>query len=111
MNEPSRAARAHVRLRSGGRCERCGQEEATDLHHRKRRDSGDHRVVNLLDLCRDCHAHVHNNPLESLERGWIVASERDPEAVAARLVLWTVMPTYVFLTPDGYGEFYRDDLV
>ena len=36
---------------------------------------------NLVLLCRECHSHVHANPEESYEEGWLVHSWDSPEDV------------------------------
>lgn len=80
------ATRAAVRARSGGVCEgqvtRACTGAAAHVHHRKLRRFGDHRVVNLLDLCHACHEHVHKNPTWSYDHGFLVRSHDDPETIA-----------------------------
>lgn len=38
-------------------------------------------LANLVSLCRTCHNHVHANPAESYEEGWLVHSWSDPADV------------------------------
>lgn len=66
-----------VTSRSRGRCELC-QAAATDLHHRQRRDMGDHSAGNLLHLCRLCHRRIHSHVTVSQQNGWIVRTHDDP---------------------------------
>lgn len=74
-----------ARRRSGGVCEFhvrgvCTQR-AVHLHHRKRREFGDHGSKNLVDLCLECHAYVHAHPNESYEKGWLILSTGDPTEI------------------------------
>lgn len=78
-------SRAAVMRRSRGWCELrlpgC-QGDAATMHHRKLRRAGDHRPVNLLDLCAACHRWVHDHTGYSYARGWLVRQSDDPAAVA-----------------------------
>lgn len=80
------ATREALRWRSGGRCEAALPDvctgDASDVHHRQRRRDGGHAIVNLLDLCRACHAHAHAHPAEARELGLIVSVYEDPAVVA-----------------------------
>lgn len=75
-----------VHSRSLHRCEAKQARGCTgrgeQIHHRKLRSQGGaHDVVNLLDVCHVCHAHIHANPRESYERGTLVRSMRNPGEV------------------------------
>lgn len=55
-------------------CARCG-EPAVHKHHRKMRSQGGlDDPANLAALCLGCHTHIHANPKESYEQGWLVKS-------------------------------------
>lgn len=79
--DPMAAARPVVRERSGGMCERCGRERATDMHHRKLRRHGDHAPANLVHLCRECHNLVHDDGYREPQAGLLLKSWDDPRAV------------------------------
>ena len=62
------AKRAHVLRRAAGRCEGCGDERATQVHHRRYPQGvlpgspewiAQEKLFNLVAICRDCHEHVH----------------------------------------------------
>ena len=59
-------ARELVKLRSGGRCERCGREAALDWAHIHRRAKHSVRwdPANALAMCRPCHTYTGDHPLE-----------------------------------------------
>lgn len=69
-------ARYIVAERSNGSCEartpNC-RGVLDQVHHRKGRD-GDlvDDVDLLLGVCWVCHEHIHRNPLESYDRGWML---------------------------------------
>ena len=50
----------------------------------------DHGLANLISLCRPCHDHVHANPEQSYEEGWLVKSTADPELVPIRQAKWNL---------------------
>ena len=64
-----------LRARSGNKCEAwfpgCTRT-ATHRHHRQSRRRGDHRLVNLLHVCGDCHAFGHAHPEMSYKIGFLV---------------------------------------
>ena len=68
-----------VKDRSGGICEGCGTNTATEIHHRKYRSrGGGHEVSNLLHLCgwgnhTGCHGKAHG---AQAPEGWSVPSGR-----------------------------------
>lgn len=99
--------RTLLRWRSRGRCEAavyaagCAQD-ATDVHHRKRRRDGGHAIANLLDLCRPCHSWAHSHPDEARALGVIVSAYDDPaEAPVLLLSRLTGERRPAILTPDG----------
>jgi 5-methylcytosine-specific restriction endonuclease McrA len=56
--------RRRARARSGGVCERCRKQPASDVHHLIpvkffAHPSDSHFLPNLLDLCKDCHRLEH----------------------------------------------------
>jgi hypothetical protein len=51
--------RALVIRRAGGRCEGCGEAEATQAHHLHYRTFGNEFLWDLRAVCRDCHERVH----------------------------------------------------
>lgn len=82
-----KTAREACFTRDEGMCRRCSRP-ATDCHHRKVKGMGgtsdnerNFGLANLISLCRDCHNHVHANPAESYEKGWLVHSWDDPADV------------------------------
>lgn len=46
---------------------------AVHRHHRRMRSQGGgNESENLMDLCLACHDHIHRNPAESYDRGWLL---------------------------------------
>lgn len=80
--EFSKRVRHLVLARSGGFCERCGSNQATNLHHRKYRSrGGTGGVENAVLLCgggntSGCHGYAHSGHGEA--EGWSVSSGDDP---------------------------------
>lgn len=67
------AVRLEVRLRAGGKCERCRRAACVplDLHHRLRRSQGGkHEAANLALLGRRCHDEIHAGSADAAQ--WIV---------------------------------------
>jgi hypothetical protein len=65
-------------------CARCHQDQFCDVHHvLPRGRGGDDHPDNLIRLCRLCHAYVHANPKESLERGWMRVWTHEVPAIQA----------------------------
>lgn len=99
--------KAVVEERSQGACERLLHPVCTgrakEMHHRQMRSQGgEHSVVNLLHLCRECHReYVHLHPADSYSHGWLVKSHGDPAEVP---VTYRGQP--VILTEDGRTESY-----
>lgn len=91
------AVRRAAAKRSGGVCEIDQVNEAQHLHHRKLRRHGDHRIVNALHVCDDCHRKIHAAPSWSYSRGFIVRAHLDPADVPVRIDV----DTTVLLTPTG----------
>lgn len=71
--------------RSGGVCERCGRERATQAHHRRPRAMGGSRdghtntLANLLHLGDSCHEWVESYRAEATRNGWLVRQGYNPE--------------------------------
>lgn len=88
--------------RSRGLCERCGDAEPTERHHRKRRRDGGDRLCNLLFLCTGCHREITDQP-ESVTRaralGYIVPALGIAEPETYAVLLWG--STWVLLDDDG----------
>lgn len=90
-------ARELVAVRSGGMCEICGREPATDWHHRKPRSQGGPWTAdNGFHLCRVDHAWVTENPAACYALGWLVRRRDEP---AGTPVLRRGRKVY--LQPDG----------
>ena len=53
-------------------CDVCGCE-ATEIHHKNKR-SGDRLLDNLyfMSVCRRCHQHIHLNPQQSRDKGYMI---------------------------------------
>lgn len=98
-NDWPAAVRRLAVKRSGGVCERCGEEPASELHHRKSRRCRDHRICNALHLCAWCHDWIDDNPKAARLSGWIVPSTLDPAVIAV-----TVIGRRVILTDTGDYE-------
>lgn len=96
-NDWPTAVRRLARRRSGGLCELCAEQVATDLHHRKARRHRDHRVCNALHLCRRCHDAINNRRTWARVRGLTVSPTDDPADVPVELLAGSP----VFLTLTG----------
>lgn len=73
---PEEQSRRLLWQRSGGLCEICWAQPATDYSHRQSRavDQGGWCPCNALHACRDCHAdRVHGQPNTALMYGWMVS--------------------------------------
>ncbi|KQT75384.1 HNH endonuclease [Microbacterium sp. Leaf436] len=86
--DPMAKARPAVQSRSKGRCEKCGLQAATDIHHRKLRRHGDHAPANLVHLCRTCHNLVHDKGYKEPESGFLLKSWDNPRVVRVRHALF-----------------------
>jgi hypothetical protein len=91
-------ARAGLRRRSGGRCEGCPADVATDYAHRTGRAQGGLWCPsNALHLCRRCHSWAHSEPEMARSVGWMVRRSEDPATIPALLH----GRGWVLLNPDG----------
>jgi hypothetical protein len=85
-------ARLLVRERSGGICEICGAQRATNFQHRKARGQGGlWTPSNGLDVCGmgnafGCHGYIHQNPRTACLNGWTVQSWSDERDVAVKTI-------------------------
>lgn len=96
-------ARRLVRQRSGGICEVCGVQRATNFQHRKNRSQGGRWLAaNGLDVCGSgttgCHGFIHANPAKSYEAGWSVKSTGNEVTVPVKT--W-----HGFVTLDNEGNY------
>jgi len=58
--------RQQVLRRDGWRCQSCGALMNLEVHHQEFRSrSGADSEQNLITLCSDCHAAIHNGVLKS----------------------------------------------
>lgn len=86
---PTKVLRA-LKRRSGGICEGCGLEKATEAHHRQYRSrGGSDDLANALHLCGSgnhtgCHGIAHTAVGEA--RGWSIRSGYDPAEVPAQIM-------------------------
>lgn len=103
----SRKTRTLLEQRSGGVCEVCARQMATNTHHRRPRGMGGSRdpitdsVVNLLRLCGSgttgCHGWIESHRECSYDLGLLVRrTVSDIAAVPATLAVGRVL-----LCPDG----------
>ena len=97
-----KAAKLLVRERDGDQCLRC-YSPADEVHHRIVRGMGgtgddevNYGLANLVCICRECHTHVHANPSESYETGFLVHWWMAPERIP--LIAGSY---YSMLTTDG----------
>lgn len=96
-------ARKLVRARSGGVCEVCRRERATNFQHRLAEGhGGQYTACNGLDVCgmgnaSGCHGRIHQYPLIAYERGWSVRSGHDP----AVQPVWLAGHGWSLLRADG----------
>ena len=77
--EEMHAARSVLMARSLGRCEAAVSPQCTGVgahaHHvRMRSQGGTNEPENLLLVCLFCHSHIHHNPADSYERGFLKRS-------------------------------------
>jgi len=99
-----------VNDRDQGRCVKC-HADATDIHHRVQRGMGgtsdpetNYGLANLVSLCRSCHDHVHANPAESAENGFLVKSWENPRDCPLVLADGTLV---IYLGNDGTVREYQ----
>lgn len=63
--------RAHGRCEAGITAAGC-TGRAEHVHHMQlRSQGGSDDIANLLAVCHRCHGHIHANPAESYEMGWL----------------------------------------
>lgn len=85
MTHDEATGRRVVSARSGGVCETCGHDRATDWHHRlNRSQGGSWAPSNGLAVCRRCHRYITTHPAHAYARGWLVAHGYDPAATPVR---------------------------
>lgn len=102
MKKEEKEARRLVRERSGGVCEICGEQKATNFQHRKpKAHAGAWSASNGLDVCGmgnafGCHGYLHQNPDMACENGWSVKSWDDESQVPVLTV-----QGWVFLGDEG----------
>jgi hypothetical protein len=69
-------ARQVVYVRSGGVCEASTPVctgMGVHVHHKAGRTGPNpHDPAGLLHVCSSCHVHIHANPTESYDHGWLV---------------------------------------
>lgn len=97
-------SRKGMKLRSGGVCEGCGSQRASDAHHRKNRSQGGKwDVPNLMHLCSACHRWVTGHPTEGRKRGWAVKSFEDPATVPVllRMTSWVIPGDGVWIPSEA----------
>lgn len=76
-------ARKVVAARSGGICEICHGQAATEWHHRKNRSQGGTWAPsNGLHVCHSCHRRVTEADAACYAAGWRVRPWEDPATVA-----------------------------
>lgn len=74
----TKATREIVEERSSGVCEVCGQERATQMHHRRPRGMGGsrnakiHEPSMLLHVGNGCHHYIEHNRNEAIAEGWLL---------------------------------------
>lgn len=79
--------REQVRRRACFRCEATTSActgKLEEIHHRKLRRHGDHRLQNSLGVCRACHRFIHDNPTVSYIMGHLVHEYDDPADIPVR---------------------------
>jgi 5-methylcytosine-specific restriction endonuclease McrA len=76
--------------RSNGVCELCLSSPAVHPHHRLRRSQGGtNDLENLLAVCSDCHALIHEQPTLSYRNGWLLRGKR----LTDYMQTWSTMGT------------------
>jgi len=89
MKKNEKEARRLVAERSGGICEVCGANRATNFQHRKNRSQGGPwSASNGLHACGSgttgCHGRMHQEPEEAYAFGWSVKGAADPASTPVR---------------------------
>ena len=103
-----KSQRDRLRERSGGVCEICWWNRATNWHHRKNRSQlGGNELSNAMHLCGSgttgCHGMVTENPALAYENGWSVRSGHDPAAIP----VLRFGSDWVLLADDGTTTTYK----
>lgn len=99
--------RPAVSARSGGVCEACSMQRATDKHHRiNASQGGQWNPANILDLCRLCHHRVTVNPAWAKSVGLSVEPSTDgrptdPAMVPVQTALGEVWLTDALIAKAG----------
>lgn len=92
MSQIPSNARAAVKVRARGRCERCGIPiTAGEWHHRRSRSVTDvhqHCPCNGVWLCTTCHTWAHAHPVEARRSGFIVSRHIDFPGVVVVHTPW-----------------------
>jgi 5-methylcytosine-specific restriction protein A len=76
-----------INERSGNVCEKCGNDWATQHHHRRPRSAGGtrrestNRASNALALCERCHADCESRREWATVHGWLVSQHSDPALI------------------------------
>lgn len=78
-----RSTRVAVKGRSGGICEHCLMQRATDMHHRLSVGAGGKwHPANILHLCRFCHSRFTDDPEMAYQLGISIRGKaQDPNGV------------------------------
>lgn len=95
------AIREAIPNRSGGICECCCKQRATDMHHRKNRSvGGEWTPANILYICRICHSWITREGSgpnsAAIKRGLAVRRSDNPERIPVQRLTGEV----VFLSDD-----------
>lgn len=97
-----RRARRVVAARSGGWCETCARQAATDWHHRLNRSQGGKWCpANGLHICRTCHELIGRERIEAKARGWALEPHQVPAETRVLLADrgWCLLSTSGDITP------------
>lgn len=102
----TRHTRDLLAQRSGGICELCHANPATNAHHRAPRGMGGtkrniHTIEWLLHLCGSgttgCHGYIESHREEAYRSGWLLRQHQRPPTSP----VWIHGPALVILTEDG----------
>lgn len=102
---PTREVVQLVAYRSSGCCEVCGNDWATQQHHRRPRGMGSTRradangAANLLALCQRCHADIESKRNWAIVHGRLLQQHQDPATTPVLL-----RHGWVLLTSAGEVE-------
>jgi hypothetical protein len=109
VSQPPLTITTVVDTREAQRCARCGVwvQSNGSRHHRQRRRTGGHSVVNLVLLCGSgttgCHGWIHSHPANARAFGYIVPTwVRDVAAIPICIASPAVpFVQWVLLSEDG----------